>query len=307
MERADALRTLEFTVKQQFVQAALAESAVGFAKEAAAVASQTFDLVNVRYRAGAVSEADLAKVETAKLEADQAVDSAQQDWATAKVDLAFILGERSPSPDYIIQPGPLHDALARPLPETNVEALTALAFTHRPDLRGAAFDQQRAAASLSLSKRQQFPDIALSLNYVQEGTGQNAIQPPTLSFGVSTPLPLFYQYRGEIEKATADYHGRTIQRSKTEAQVAADVSSALVVYASSRTRLDRMQGRLLDRAKRARDLVQVQYEKGAASLLELIDAERTFIATEGEYLQDLTDYWTAVFALERAVGTDLLK
>jgi len=66
-----------------------------------------------------------------------------------------------------------------------------------------------------------------------------------------------------------------------------------------------MEGGLLERARRARELVSVQYQKGAASLLDFLDAQRTFIATNVEYLQDLALYWGAVFKLEQAVGEDL--
>jgi cobalt-zinc-cadmium efflux system outer membrane protein len=66
-----------------------------------------------------------------------------------------------------------------------------------------------------------------------------------------------------------------------------------------------MESRLLERARRARDLVRIQYEKGAASLLELLEAERSLIATQTEYLQDLSDYWNAVFQIEAAVGEEL--
>ena len=52
-------------------------------------------------------------------------------------------------------------------------------------------------------------------------------------------------------------------------------------------------------------MIQLQYEKGAASLLEFIDAQRTFITNNIEALNDLADYWTAVFLLEQAVGRQL--
>jgi cobalt-zinc-cadmium efflux system outer membrane protein len=66
-----------------------------------------------------------------------------------------------------------------------------------------------------------------------------------------------------------------------------------------------MVSRLVERAQRARDLVRIQYEKGAASLLELLDAQRTLITTSVERVQNLNDYWTAVFQLEEAVGEEL--
>ena len=61
-------------------------------------------------------------------------------------------------------------------------------------------------------------------------------------------------------------------------------------------------GRGGEKDRRTRDLVQVQYEKGAASLLELLDAQRVWAQTRAEYLKDLHDFWLAVFQLDAAVG-----
>ena len=44
--------------------------------------------------------------------------------------------------------------------------------------------------------------------------------------------------------------------------------------------------------------------KYAIPLLEYLDAQRTFIATNSEYLQNIKDYWTAVFRLEQAQGRE---
>ena len=62
---------------------------------------------------------------------------------------------------------------------------------------------------------------------------------------------------------------------------------------------------LLARAGRARDLVRLQYEKGAASLFEFLDAQRTYLGVQAESLQTLNDYWTAVFQMEQAAGVEL--
>jgi cobalt-zinc-cadmium efflux system outer membrane protein len=64
-------------------------------------------------------------------------------------------------------------------------------------------------------------------------------------------------------------------------------------------------GGLLQSARTARDITRLQFEKGAASLTDFLDAQRTYIATNVEYFGDLTTYWTAVFQLEQAVGMEL--
>ena len=39
--------------------------------------------------------------------------------------------------------------------------------------------------------------------------------------------------------------------------------------------------------------------------MDFLDAQRTYIATNREYLQDLSGYWTAIYQLEQAIGTEL--
>lgn len=334
MNRIDAQRTLEFQLKQQYFQVVLAGAALDFVREVQATASQTFQLNQVKYRAGAISEADVAKAETAKLEADQALDNARQALRQTQVSLAFLLGVRGGVPDYAVQRDLLRYEVPRPLQSASRNSLLSDAFDHRPDLKASSFHRQRAQSQVSLAKRLRFPDFSLSAEYAVQGssrgipagppnptvdamgnplnngiyipgTATTPIAPPTLLFTLAGTLPLFYQQQGEIRKAEADFKNQQLQRAKLEAQVTADVETAYAAYDTTRKLVERMESRLLDRAKRARDLVQVQYQKGAASLLEYLDAQRTYIATNVEYLQDLTNYWTAVFQLEQAVGMEL--
>src|SRR5277367_972483 len=101
--RADAERTGVALVKQQFVQALIAQESVVTAEEAARDSAKLKDLMNVRYKSGAVSEADLARVETDALEAEQSVATAQLQLRTAQLSLAFLLGIRSVVPEFRVE------------------------------------------------------------------------------------------------------------------------------------------------------------------------------------------------------------
>jgi cobalt-zinc-cadmium efflux system outer membrane protein len=306
MSRADAQRTLELAVKSAYISAVQARDNLDFALQVQTGGNQIFQLNQTRYNAGAISEADLAKVETMKLEADQAVDSAEQALRAAKVQLAFLLGVRGRVPDYKVDQDLPKFFVPAPLASTTADSLMNEAIDRRPDLKALKLQRDRALASISLAKRNRFPDLSLNLQYSQQaGSTANAAQPPTLSLGLIGTLPLFYFQQGEIKKAEADYRTQELQLAKIEAQLAADVEGAFNAFVSSRKLVERMERRLLDRSKRARDLVSLQYQKGAASLLEYLDAQRTFIANNVEYLQDLANYWTAVYQLEAAIGVDL--
>ena len=306
LSRADAQRMLELGVKSAYIAAVLARDDLDFALQVQTGANQIFQLNQTRYNAGAISEADLAKVETMKLEADQAVDGAEQALRAAKVQLAFLLGVRGRVPPFHIDQDLPKFFVPKPLAATTVDELLGTAIDHRPDLKALGFQRDRALASIALAKRNRFPDFSLNVQYSQQaGTTNLAAQPPTVSFGLIGTLPLFYFQQGEIKKAEADYRTQQLQRAKVEAQLVSDVEGAFNAFVSTRKLVERMESRLLDRSKRARDLVSLQYQKGAASLLEYLDAQRTFIANNVEYLQDLANYWTAVYQLEAAIGVDL--
>jgi cobalt-zinc-cadmium efflux system outer membrane protein len=307
--RADAQRTLEFQVKQQYIQAVLARDVLDFSLEVQKSTTKTFELGQLRYEKGAISEADEAKIEAAKLEADQTVATARQGLEVAKLGLAFLLGVRGAIPEFAVEQDLPKYQVSPLLGGASRESLLREAIEHRPDLRGQLFQRDRAQASVTLARRLRIPDIALDLGYQQMGLGgigTNApITPPTLSIGVSAPLPLFYQQQGEIKKAEADFRTQDTLRAKVEAQILSDVATAFANFTASKELVERMEGRLLDRVTRARNLVELQYQKGAASLLEFLDAQRQWIAVNQEYLQDLASYWTAVYQLEAAVGRDL--
>jgi cobalt-zinc-cadmium efflux system outer membrane protein len=310
LSRVDAQRTLEFQVKSAYLQVAQAVLAFHFAKEVGDTNARTLDLFQVRLRNGAINEGDVARIETQKLESDQALDTAVQALRQARVGLAFLVGVRGLVPDFEVDTAVLTFATPPPLAAASEEGLMRQAFDHRPDLIAAGYQKASAEAAVDLARRQRMPDIALSLNYSQVGTGatttQSALSPPMLVFGVSAPLPIFYQMQGEVKKAEASYDTNALSQAKATAQVVSDVSSSWADYVAARQLVQRMEsGGLLKSAKTARDITRLQFEKGAAGLTDFLDAQRAYIATNVEYIQDVTNYWTAVFELEQAIGVEL--
>jgi cobalt-zinc-cadmium efflux system outer membrane protein len=318
LQRADAQRTIELQIKQQYFQAVAAAAALELAGEIAGSTAHTFDLNQIRYRSGAISEVDLSRTETVKLEAEQAVDTAGQALRQAKVQLAFLLGQRRGFTDFTIDAGQLRFATPAGLAGMSAQQLVDRAIAARPDLRAQESQRTRAGRAVALAKRQRFPDLGINLQYQQEGSASGSVPPngtapvagvtpPTLQLALTGTLPLFYQQQGEIKKAEADGITQDAQAAKLRAQVVADVENAFAAYQTTGRLVGRMEGRLLERAGRARQLVELQYQKGAASLLEFLDAQRTYVATKLEYIQDLNAYWDAVFQIEAAIATELVQ
>ena len=308
MNRVDALRVLEFSVKQQYVAVAISKATHDFVQEVVAASNQTRVFYQDKYRLGGIHQGDLARIETAKYAADNTLDRASQALRQAQVDLGLLLGIRGNVPAFEVGGEFARFVVPPRLQSATADALRREAFDHRPDLKAIAYQKERASLSIDLAKRQRFPDIALQAQYSQVGTNpSNSISPPTLFFGVSSPLPFFYQQQGEIRRAEADLSAQSIQRTKLEAQVVNDVETAHNNYIVARRIMDRYVKSLLEQAKIARDITKIRYDRGEDRLTDYLDAQRTFIATNLDYLQTLTSYWTAVFQLEQAVGMDLRR
>ncbi len=303
--QSDARRLLEGLLRQTYLRAVAARQTLSTQKEAQETLGRLADLIRARYERGSISEVEVLKIETEKLSADQQVERSQRDLDLSKAELAFMIGVRGRVPVFAVD-AQLPSYLVPPvLQGSTLESLLDMARKQRPDLAGAKINRDRAETQVRSSQRLRFPEIEMSVGIAGQGSYGSAINPPTLSLGLSLTPPVFNRFEGEIAKAKADLTAQSAQLAKAEAQVLSDVQTAFIQFKSARSRVERAERELLDHAKRTRDLVQIQYQKGAASLLEYLDAQRIFISTKLDYEGDLSDYWLAVVQIGQAVGLEM--
>jgi len=304
----DATRNLDFLVKQQFVNTAAAARAMRFARDEATLGQKTVDLAHRRYEAGAISDADVARLEILHMQMEQLADKAGQAFEQSRASLAQLLGVRGETVPFEVEPGPTATALPPPqLTGATLQSLVGAARSRRPDLAAARAQVEQARFQAALARRQVIPQFQLQAQYQQQGSPAGGwFTPPTASVGVSVPLPVFYQQQGQIGQADAGLVSAEASLAKVEAQLTADVASAFAAFQASGRTAQRAEQKLLPRSKDARDLVQIQYAKGAASLLDYLDAQRTHLTSEIDYLSALAAFWTSVFQLEQAIGASYL-
>jgi len=305
--RDDVLRNATFQLKQQFVNTAVAQRALAFTREEARLAGETVALARKRLQAGAISDADLARLEVLGMQLEQAADRSDQAYQQAKAALGLVLGVRRSPADFRVEGPEISSALLPPrLAGATLSSLVSEARERRPDVAAARATVEQARLAASLARRQLIPQFSLQLGYYQQGSSAGYANYPTGTIGISVPLPVFYQQQGQIGQADAAAWSAEVALARAEAQVTSDVATAFSAMTSARSAALRAERGLLGRSRDARDLVNIQYAKGAASLLDLLDAERTHISNQIDYLQSLSAYWVAVFQLEQAVGASYL-
>jgi len=118
------------------------------------------------------------------------------------------------------------------------------------------------------------PDPTVSLGYEHNPPGGG---PPvdTLNLGLSFPLPLWIQNHGAIDAARAAVEQSRLALAKLQAQMTSDVINAETAYSEARSRLKRYQEQIRPQSASARASVVFKFEKGGATLVDLLEAERT--------------------------------
>ncbi len=310
MNKEDARRVLSSQVKASYIEAARATKALALATDTRDSWVESLAKFQIQLNAGKenVDSGTVARVETAKLQAEMVVDQTTIAIDSAKFNLLFLLGDRTGQSDFDVDPDTVNFNVPARVNGAALDALLREARDRRPDLKVIVAQKDHAQQGIELAKRERVPDIAVGLNYSQTGTGQNALSPPTLGLGLTIPLPIFYQNQGDIAHAQADLSLQETAEKRTLSQIDTDVRSAWKQYLAARTIIERYEsGHLLERAQYAVGIIekQVALGKGGISFIDLLDARRTYTTVKTDHINALAVYWNAVFALEHAVGADL--
>ena len=289
---SDSERQLVYNLGQQFVDVLLAESTLEFARQDLESFQNTVDISNERYRVGDMSESDFLKIKLQLLQFQTDVSAASLAKLQALAALRQLLGFESVPDDYDVQGSldyqPVH---------TDLSGLKAIAAANRPDLRAAQQAVAAAESQLALQKANGKMDITGTFNYTHTA-GVN-----TGAFFYNQPLPIFNRNQGEIERAKHAITQAEEQASETTQQVSTDVVTAYENLQTNDQIIQLYQGGYVEEAKQSRDISEYAYRKGAASLLDYLDAERTYRANQLAYRQALASYMLALEQTREAIGT----
>jgi cobalt-zinc-cadmium efflux system outer membrane protein len=282
-------------VASLFVNVQLAESTLELAREDLRSFRQTVYLGELRFHKGAISEDDYLKIKLQLLQFETDVQQAQLARVQGLSDLRQLLGYGSVSPDYDV--AGLFDY--QPV-NGNLEDLQLKALQNRPDYYAAQQEVAAAHSQYDLQKAIGKPDVTLQANY-SHVNGINAA-----NFYGSIPLPIFNRNQGEIARTRFAITQAQEQEKATNGQVLTDVHDAFEGLRMNDHVIHLYRSGYLDVAQKDRDISEYAYKRGAVSLLDFLDAERSYRATQLAYRQALASYLLALEQLREAVGTRAL-
>jgi cobalt-zinc-cadmium efflux system outer membrane protein len=289
---ADNERTLTFNVASQFIAVELAESTLELANQDLKSFQSTVDITAARYKAGDIGEDDLLKVKLQLLQFQMDVSQAELARTQGLSDLRQLLGYESVAPDYDIAGSFDYQPISGAL-----EDFQAKALQNRPDLRAAQQGLTAANSQHELQKAIGKRDVTGQIDYTHLAYLND------ISLFGQIQLPIFDRNQGEIARSAFAITQAQEQEKFANGQVLTDVRDAYESVRSNDRIVTLYRSGYLDDAKQSRDIADFAYRHGAASLLDYLDAERTYRATQLGYRQALDSYLQALEQLREAVGT----
>jgi cobalt-zinc-cadmium efflux system outer membrane protein len=297
-QQQDLERTLLFNLRSAFVATLEAKALLANAKENLAYFDKELGINRARFKSGDIARVDLDRIVLQRVQYESDFQTALVNTRTAKITLLMLLDQRTPVDQFDIR-GPFEfKEVAVPLDDLHSMALAA-----RPDLQAAVLAVRKAGTDHRLAVANGSTDPTFSMDF-----GRNPPIPAYMGVSVSIPLRLFDRNQGEKARTQIDIAHAERQKDAAQAQVFNDVDSAYFTLVSSVNLLRPYIATdgYLETARRIRDTMSYSYQRGGAALVDYLDAQRDYRATEVAYVNLVGSYLTAAAQLNEAVGKEAI-
>ncbi len=293
-ELADLRRQIDFQVKKTFTDILVAKDALALSEQNLSALDELEKIQRLRAEKGDLSGLELLRIQVQRFAFERDAADARQALRAAKIGLRSLIGADKVTDDFDAA-GSLE---LRQSSYTQSE-LYRRALDTRPDIRAAEAARNKAKADINLAKANAWWDVTPQVEYQRIGPDN------TIGFGFGLPLRIFDRNQGEIARTRADALRVDAVRDAVVIRALSEVDTALAAVDTERGKVEVLRDTYLPKAKQARETVEFAYRRGGVSLLDYLDAQRTYRETALQYLQALGNYQTAIYLLEAAVGAPL--
>jgi cobalt-zinc-cadmium efflux system outer membrane protein len=301
-QHEDLERNLIFNLRSVFIQTLQAKAVLDLARADLEYYDKIIEISRVRFKDGAIGQIDLDRIELLRVQYESEIQTAIVDLRTSKIQLLQLLDDRTPLDKFDVDGTFDFSSMLRPL-----EDFRQIALDNRPDLRAALESVQQAVTNNKLAVANGSTDPTFGVWYTYNGSFNNPNSNQTLGLNVSIPLRIFDRNQGEKKRTLIDIDRNKQLTEAARAQVFSDVDSAYEEVQSNIALLTPYRDKYKEQATRVRDTVTYSYQKGAASLMDFLNAQSDYRVVQLAYLQLVGAYMETVSQLNLAVGREEIQ
>ncbi len=292
----EVLRRQLFELKRTYYESVLARVLLGIEQENRDNFEGLVKFNTVRFEEGFIAEGDLLKVQLERIKFDFAVANAELAFRKTKIRLLELIGD----PDFERAAGvDVSSRLQMPTVNLNLTQLREAALSNRPEVKVAEAEVALARSAIKLEQSRAKGEVTPYVGYKRVGADNTVVA------GVTVPLPFGNRNQSGIARAEAEQKLAETNLHLVRNRSLAEVEAAFQAYETAREQVRAYEAGLLRQADESREIQLDAYQEGAAELITLIEAQKTRTEIRANYHRAIFDYYTSLFHLELATGTDI--
>jgi outer membrane protein len=294
-DEATVRETVLFGVKQAYFSLLTAKRLLGVAQENVRQNQKHVDLAQGRFDVGLATRFDVTQAQVQLANAELSEVTARNNVAVASETLRNALGLDGPLDFEIVDTMDVHDL------RVEEPGALDLAYEHRPELLSQKLKERSQEDQIAALRKNYLPNV--TGNAIYDFTGQDYPLDPTWNFGANVNLSVFNGglTTAQIGEAKANLANLKYQERSLRQQIALEVRQAVLNLTQALESI-RVSQKGLQQARENLDLAEGRYRTGVGNIIELTDAQAGLTTAEGNNVQALSNYKTAVAALEQATA-----
>jgi cobalt-zinc-cadmium efflux system outer membrane protein len=288
-------RQIAMDAARLFFRVATAQASLDAARQNRAGLEQL-----VSYNQARVSQGTIAEVELIRAQVE--LDRSTSNIALSEVDL---LRSRVELWAFMGLPAEMPGEFAVTVPDvTNGASLAPLAAyversrQQRAEVVAARSRVAAATANIDYQRRQSLRQVGASAGF-KRVLGENSFLG-----GVTVQIPLFDRNQGEVQRATSDSLVAQKELALAERRATAEVQAAYAAAQKMTTQIAAIRTTVIARAADADRITLAAYQRGAATLLEVLDAGRALVESRLTYQRMVLAHRQSVLELMLAAGDE---
>lgn len=293
-------------VYDSFFRILLTAELIRVAEGALESAEENLRQIQRRYEQGAASRFERLRAEVQASTLRPHVTEARHNYELAVEHLFNILGMDVPT-NFTVDASFIKREST--LLQTDVEELIAVAYRNRPEYRMLETQERMNRDGVRLARSNFLPKVLLSssMNWqalqddISGLRGNDFTRFSSSQLIVQVPLFNGFANTARYQEAQAQLRQTQIQREHSRKLIATEIRS-LQKRLKQAAEILQSQEEVVQQAEEGLRLANLLYEEGAATLLEVIDAQVAYTQAQTSYFQAIYNFNTTSVRLERAMG-----
>jgi cobalt-zinc-cadmium efflux system outer membrane protein len=182
-------------------------------------------------------------------------------------------------------------------PRVPLDELFRIALQKRPDIASALQEKARADTETRLQRAIRSPNPTVGGGYKRSAADNSFV------VGVTLPLQIFNRNQGGILRADAEQKRSANLEAALQKQIQLEVQQAYNAVEINRQRVEYIRTQHLGKAEETSKVTLTSYNLGGATLIDYLDAQRTYRDALRIYNQALFDERMSLYELASAIGS----